>query len=57
MYISSRLKILLSIYFLVCIGIFVLCTAHWKQVNDPAQLSYVCFLMDHGMAYTLCTGA
>jgi hypothetical protein len=50
MYISSRLKIFLSIYFFVCIGIFVLCTAHWKQVNDPAQLSYLCFLMDHGMA-------
>ena len=31
-------------------GILVLCTAHWKQVNDPAQLSYLCFLMDHGTA-------
>jgi hypothetical protein len=50
MYISSRFKILLSFYFFVCIGIFVLSTAHWKQVNDPAQLSYLCFLMDHGMA-------
>src|ERR1700690_4309577 len=50
MYISSRLKILLTLYFLVCAGIFVLGTAHWKQVNDPAQLSYLCFLMDHGMA-------
>jgi hypothetical protein len=50
MYISSRFKILLTVYFLVCIGIFILTTAHWKQVNDPAQLSYLCFLMDHGMA-------
>jgi hypothetical protein len=50
MYISSRFKILLGIYFFVCAGIFVLCTIHWKQVNDPAQLSYLCFLMDHGMA-------
>jgi hypothetical protein len=50
MYISSRFKILLSVYFFVCIGIFVVSTAHWKQVNDPAQLSYLCFLMDHGMA-------
>jgi len=50
MHISSRLKILLTSYFLVCAGIFVLVTAHWKQVNDPAQLSYLCFLMDHGMA-------
>jgi hypothetical protein len=50
MHISSRLKILLTSYFLVCAGIFVLGTFHWKQVNDPAQLSYLCFLMDHGMA-------
>jgi hypothetical protein len=50
MHISSRLKILLTSYFLVCAGIFVLATAHWKKVNDPAQLSYLCFLMDHGMA-------
>jgi hypothetical protein len=50
MHISSRFKIVLSAYFLVCVGIFVLTTAHWKQVNDPAQLSYLCFLMDHGMA-------
>jgi len=50
MHISSRSKVILSAYFCVCMGIFVLCTAHWKQVNDPAQLSYLCFLMDHGMA-------
>jgi hypothetical protein len=50
MYISSHFKTVLSIYFCVCIGIFALCTAHWKLVNDPAQLSYLCFLMDHGMA-------
>jgi hypothetical protein len=46
----SRLKILLTLYFLACVGIFVVRTAHWKQVNDPAQLHYLCFLMDHGMA-------
>jgi hypothetical protein len=50
MHISSRFRMLLTLYFLVCAGIFVLVTAHWKQVNDPAQLSYLCFLMDHGMA-------
>ena len=50
MQISSRFRMLLTSYFLVCAGIFVLATAHWKQVNDPAQLSYLCFLMDHGMA-------
>ena len=45
-----RLKILLSIYFFLCLAIFIVRTAHWKQVNDPAQLNYLCFLMDHGMA-------
>ena len=50
MQISSRFKVFLTIYFLGCAGLFVLGTAHWKQVNDPAQLSYLCFLMDHGMA-------
>lgn len=46
----SRFRILLTLYFVVCVGFFAACTAHWKQVNDPAQLHYLCFLMDHGMA-------
>src|ERR1700761_7017375 len=46
----SRFKILISLYFIVCVGWFAVRTAHWKQVNDPAQLTYLCFLMDHGMA-------
>jgi hypothetical protein len=50
MQISPRWKMLLSFYFVVCVGIFVFGTAHWKQVNDAAQISYLCFLMDHGMA-------
>jgi hypothetical protein len=32
----SRLKVLLTLYFLACVGFFVVRTAHWKQVNDPA---------------------
>jgi len=47
---SSRLRIALTLYFLLCIGFFAVRTAHWKQVNDPAQLHYLCFLMDHGFA-------
>jgi hypothetical protein len=47
---SSRLRIILTLYFLLCIGFFAVRTAHWKQVNDPAQLHYLCFLMDHGFA-------
>ncbi len=50
MNISSRFKILLSLYFIVCVAFLAVRTAHWKQVNDPVQLHYVCFLMDHGMA-------
>jgi hypothetical protein len=47
---SSCLRIVLTLYFLLCIGFFAVRTAHWKQVNDPAQLHYLCFLMDHGFA-------
>src|ERR1700684_3825161 len=47
---SSRIRIILTLYFLLCIGFFAVRTAHWKQVNDPAQLHYLCFLMDHGFA-------
>jgi hypothetical protein len=47
---SSRLRIVLTLYFSLCIGFFAVRTAHWKQVNDPAQLHYLCFLMDHGFA-------
>jgi hypothetical protein len=48
--VSSRLRIVLTLYLLLCIGFFAVRTAHWKQVNDPAQLHYLCFLMDHGFA-------
>src|SRR5258708_18091336 len=46
----SRFKFLVCLYFIACVGWFAIRTAHWKQVNDPAQLHYLCFLMDHGMA-------
>jgi hypothetical protein len=29
---------------------FAVRTVSWPQVNDPAQISYMCFLMDHGRA-------
>jgi len=47
---ARRSRILLTLYFLVCVGFFLVRTAHWQQVNDPAQIHYLCFLMDHGMA-------
>ena len=34
----------------VCVILFVARTWHWPLVNDAAQIDYVCFLMDHGMA-------
>ncbi len=46
----SRFRIVVCLYFIVCVGWFAIRTAHWKQVNDPAQIHYLCFLMDHGMA-------
>lgn len=33
-----------------CVLSFAVHTIHWPLVNDPAQLSYFCFLMDHGRA-------
>ncbi len=38
----------LFIWLAACLGIFVVRSIHWPQVNDPAQVSYLCFLMDHG---------
>src|ERR1700739_2817294 len=46
----SRFRTIVCLYFIVCVGWFAIRTAHWKQVNDPAQLHYLCFLMDHGFA-------
>ena len=46
----SCFRIWICLYFIACIGWFAIRTAHWKQVNDPAQLHYLCFLMDQGMA-------
>ena len=34
----------------VCAIAFVVGTIHWRQVNDAAQISYACFMMDHGMS-------
>jgi hypothetical protein len=33
-----------------CLAVFIVRSIHWPQVNDPAQISYLCFLMDHGFA-------
>jgi hypothetical protein len=40
----------LFIWLATCLSIFVVRSIHWPQVNDPAQISYLCFLMDHGFA-------
>jgi hypothetical protein len=40
----------ICLFLLACVGFFVLRTWHWSLVNDAPQISYLCFLMDHGMA-------
>ncbi len=45
-----RLKIALCLFMLACVGFFVFRTWHWPLVNDAPQISYLCFLMEHGMA-------
>jgi len=35
---------------LACVGFFVCRTWHWPLVNDAPQISYMCFLTEHGMA-------
>ena len=47
---SFRWKILLSIFLGFWVILFIAQSAHWQQVNDPAQLRYASFLVDHGMA-------
>lgn len=51
---SSKLRAIirtgLFILLAACPGVFVVRSMHWPQVNDPAQISYLCFLMDHGFA-------
>lgn len=48
--IRKIVRIALFIWLTACLGVFVVRSIHWPQVNDPAQISYLCFLMDHGFA-------
>jgi hypothetical protein len=48
--IQPTLRTLLFIWLIGCLALFVVRSIHWPQVNDPAQISYLCFLMDHGFA-------
>ncbi len=41
-------RIALFLWLAACLGVFVIRSIQWPQVNDPAQVSYLCFLMDHG---------
>lgn len=43
-------RTILFIWLTACLGLFAVRSIHWPQVNDPAQISYLCFLMDHGFA-------
>ncbi|HTU51765.1 MAG TPA: hypothetical protein VMF56_14320 [Acidobacteriaceae bacterium] len=44
------IRTVLTIWLAACLGVFIVRSIHWPQVNDPAQISYLCFLMDHGFA-------
>jgi hypothetical protein len=48
--IASSWRILLSTWLVLWSLAVALSTFSWEQVNDPAQLHYACFLMDHGMS-------
>ena len=48
--IPTIFRTVLFIWLAACLGVFVVRSIHWPQVNDPAQISYLCFLMDHGFA-------
>lgn len=48
--IRTIVRTALFIWLTACLGVFVVRSIHWPQVNDPAQISYLCFLMDHGFA-------
>ena len=48
---ASRLvRFSICVFMVACVGFFVVRTIDWPLVNDPAQIDYVCFLMDQGRA-------
>lgn len=47
---TGGFRVVICCVLLVCVVAFVALTLHWHLVNDPAQIDYACFLMDHGMA-------
>ncbi len=47
---QAIIRIVLFLWLAACLGLFAVRSIHWPQVNDPAQISYLCFLMDHGFA-------
>ena len=46
--IQTIFRTVLFIWLAACLGVFIVRSLHWPQVNDAAQVSYLCFLMDHG---------
>jgi len=49
-FISLRWRVLLSVFLACSVLVFVVLSLHWPMVNDPAQLRYAYFMMNHGMA-------
>ncbi|WP_124847652.1 glycosyltransferase family 39 protein [Acidipila sp. EB88] len=48
--VTRWLRIALAAWLFACLAALVHATLHWRMVNDPSQISYICFLIDHGMA-------
>jgi len=46
----QKVRIVLCVVLAICVSLFVVGTIHWPLVNDPSQIDYVCFMMDHGMS-------
>ena len=61
---NSRLAVSAPRFFLLCLLVTILTSAlaflgwsiHWPLVGDSAQIHYICFLMDRGMAPYRVTG-
>jgi hypothetical protein len=47
---SRAVRLGVAGFLLSCLLLMGAGTIHWPLVNDPAQIDYLCFLMDHGQA-------
>lgn len=48
--IVTAVRLAIAACLILSVAFFVCRTIRWPLVNDPAQIDYMCFLMDHGRA-------